>query len=316
LPELVPAFHAVLENHTAGSPVRQEVIWTDMTPKEIQADLMEKDLHVSLDTVRQLLEDHGYRRRQMLKYLDMGRHEDRDAQFLNIARIKQEYLESGDPIVSIDTKKKELLGTFYRDGRVYTRNGPLLAYDHDFPSHAEGVVIPYGIYDLKRNTGYLSVGTSKDTSEFACDSIAWWWLEHGRRLYRDARSICLLADGGGSNSANAYLFKEDLQKLSEWLGIEIRVAHYPPYCSKYNPIERRLFCHVTRACQGVLFDSVQTVVRLLRKTSTSTGLRVIVEVLDKVYQTGRKYTEGFKENMEILFDDFLPRWNYRAVPTT
>ena len=311
---MVPAFHAALEGHTAGSPVREDIIWTDLTPKQIQATLMESDLYVSEHIVRQLLRDAGYRVRQMLKYLDMGEHKDRNAQFENIARIKAQYLGSINPIVSIDTKKKELLGTFYRDGKVYCRQ-PLLAYDHDFPSYAEGKVIPYGIYDLKRNFGYLSVGTSHDTSEFACDSIAWWWTEHGRKLYRGADSICLLCDGGGSNSANKYLFKEDLQGLSDRLGIEIRVAHYPPYCSKYNPIERRLFPHVTRACQGVLFDSVATVKRLLEKTSTATGLGVIVEVLDKVYQTGRAYTQGFKETMKILFDDILPKWNYRAVPS-
>lgn len=311
----MPAFHAVLENHTAGSPMRSEVIWTDLTPREIQARLQERDLYVSADIVRQLLHDHGFHRRQMLKYLDMDQHPDRDAQFANIARLKEEYRTSDNPLVSIDTKKKELLGTFYRDGKVYTRQA-LLAYDHDFPSYAQGVVIPYGIYDLKRNTGYISVGTSKDTSEFACDSIAWWWTEFGRRLYPKARSIGLLCDGGGSNSASKYLFKEDLQKLSDRLGLEIRVAHYPPYCSKYNPIERRLFCHLTRACQGVLFDSVATVKRLLEKTQTATGLRVIVAVLDKVYQTGRKYSQDFKENMKIRFDDFLPKWNYRAIPST
>jgi Rhodopirellula transposase DDE domain len=152
VPELVAAFHAVLEDHTAGSPLRQEVIWTDLTPGEIQADLRDRDLYVSEDAIRQLLRDHGYRRRQRLKYLDMDQHADRDAQFVNSARIKERYLNSGDPIVSIDTKKKELLGTFYRDGKVYTRQA-LLAYDHDFPSYAEGVVIPYGIYDLKRNFG-------------------------------------------------------------------------------------------------------------------------------------------------------------------
>jgi Rhodopirellula transposase DDE domain len=312
---LVPAFHAVLENHTAGSPMQQEVIWTDLTPQEIQQGLRERDLYVSEYIVQQLLKDAGYRCRQMLKYLDMGSHADRNAQFENIARLKAQYLKSGNPIVSIDTKKRELLGTFYRDGKLYCREA-LLAWDHDFPSYAEGVVIPYGIYDLKRNFGYLSVGTSHDTTEFACDSIAWWWLEYGRQLYRGADSICLLCDGGGSNSATKYLFKEDLQKLSNRLGLEIRVTHYPPYCSKYNPIERRLFPHVTRACQGCLFDSVATVKRLLEKTQTATGLRVIVAVLDKIYQTGRKYAEGFKEDMEILFDDLLPKWNYRAVPST
>ena len=295
--------------------MREEVIWTDLTPKEIQATLTESDLYVSEHIVRQLLRDAGYHLRQMLKYLDMGEHVDRNAQFENIARIKGQYLGSANPIVSIDTKKKELLGTFYRDGKVYCRQ-PSLAYDHDFPSYAEGKVIPYGIYDLKRNFGYLSVGTSHDTTEFACDSIAWWWTQYGRKLYPEADSICLLCDGGGSNSSNKYLFKEDLQALADRLGVEIRVAHYPPYCSKYNPIERRLFPHVTRACQGILFDSVATVKRLLEKTQTATGLRVIVEVLDKVYPIGRRYAEGFKESMKILFDDILPKWNYRAIPST
>ncbi len=228
MPDLVPAFHAVLEGHTAGSPMREEVIWTDLTPKEIQADLMECDLYVSEHIVRQLLRDAGYRVRQMSKYLDMGEHVDRNAQFENIARIKGQYLGSANPIVSIDTKKEELLGTSYRDGKVYCRQ-PLLAYDHDFPSYAEGKVIPYGVYDLKRDFGYLSVGTSHDTTEFACDSIAWWWTEHGHELYPGADSICLLCDGGGSNSSNKYLFKEDLQGLADRLGVEIRVAHYPPY---------------------------------------------------------------------------------------
>jgi hypothetical protein len=315
LPDLLPSFHAVLEDQTAGDPMRHEVIWTDLTPREIGEALREKDLYVSDPVIRQLLDDEGYRRRQIQKYLDMGAHEDRNAQFENIARIKQDYLGSVDPILSIDTKKRELLGTFYRDGRVYTRQG-LLAFDHDFPSYAHGVVIPYGLYDLKRNFGYLSVGTSRDTTEFACDSIAWWWENYGRSLYPEARSVCLLCDGGGSNSADKYLFKEDLQKLADRLELEIRMAHYPPYCSKYNPIERRLFPHVTRACQGVIFDSVATVKRLLEKTRTATGLGVVVEVLDKVYQTGRRYAESFKKDMKIVFDEYLPKWNYRAIPAT
>jgi Rhodopirellula transposase DDE domain len=309
----VQALHGVLENRTAGDPMKAEVVWTDLTPKEIREDLAERDLDVSVEVIRRLLHGEGYRQRQMQKYLDMGGHRDRNAQFENIARIKAEYEGSPNPLLSIDTKKRELLGTFYRKGRLYTRQG-LLAYDHDFPKYAAGVVIPYGLYDLKRNFGYVSLGSSHDTTEFACDSIAWWWQEYGRQHYPQARSLCLLCDGGGSNSADKYLFKEDLQKLAERLRLEIRVTHYPPYCSKYNPVERRLFCHLTRACQGVLFDSLATVKRLLEKTRTATGLGVVVGVLEKVYQTGRKYAEGFKKNMKILFDDFLPKWNYRAVP--
>jgi hypothetical protein len=292
--------------------MREDVVWTDLTTKGIQEILAEKDIDVCVEVIRDVLHDQGIRQRSILKYLDMGSHEDRDAQFQNIARIKAEYFATPNPILSIDTKKRELLGTFYRDGKVYSKQS-LLAYDHDFPSYAEGVVIPYGLYDLKRNFGYVNLGTSYDTSEFACDSVAWWWEQYGRQLYPDARSVCLLCDGGGSNSANKYLFKEDLQGLSDRLGLEIRVTHYPPYCSKYNPIERRMFCHVTRACQGVLFDSVATVKRLIEKTRTATGLGVIVGVLGKVYQRGRKYAEGFKDSMKILFDAVMPKWNYRVV---
>ena len=311
----MPALHAILENRTAGDPMREGVVWTDLTTAQIQERLAEKDIDVCADVIRDVLDEYGFRRRAILKYRDMGSHEDRDAQFQRIAQIKAEYFAGPDPILSIDTKKRELLGTFYRAGQVYT-NQPLLAYDHDFPSHAEGTVIPYGLYDLKRNFGYVNLGTSYDTSEFACDSVAWWWEHDGRALYPRARSVCLLCDGGGSNSANKYLFKQDLQGLSDRLGLEIRVAHYPPYCSTYNPIERRLFCHITRACQGVLFDSVATVKWLIEKTRTERGLGVIVGLLGKVYQRGRTYAEGFKENMKILFDAVLPKWNYRAVPTT
>ena len=168
--------------------MREQVIWTDLTPREIGEALMEKDLYVSERVIRQLLEDAGYRRRQIQKYLDMGSHEDRNAQFENIARIKQDYLDSTGPDPEHRYQEAGVIGDFYRDGRVYTRQG-LLAFDHDFPSYADGVVIPYGLYDLKRNSGYLSVGTSHDTTEFACDSIAWWWENYGRSLYPDAHSI-------------------------------------------------------------------------------------------------------------------------------
>ena len=175
-------------------------------------------------------------------------------------------------------------------------------------------MIPHGVYDVGRNQGFVHLNTSHDTSELACDSIAAWWEDHGRAAYPRARKVLVLCDGGGSNSASRYVFKEQLQKLANRLGIEIRVAHYPPYCSKYNPIEHRLFPHLTRACQGVIFESVGLVKGLMEKARTSTGLEVTVDILDKVYQTGRKYAEGFKEDMKIVFDEILPKWNYRAVP--
>ena len=187
-------------------------------------------------------------------------------------------------------------------------------FDHDWKSLADGVAIPHGLYDLTLNLGYIHIGISHDTSEFACDAIRDWWQHYGSMQYATASSILLLCDGGGSNGSRHYIFKQDLQALVNELGIEIRVAHYPPYTSKYNPIEHRLFPHVTRACQGVIFESVEMVKDLMARAKTQTGLKVFTAILDKLYETGRKTTEEFKQTMEIVFDDYLPQWNYRAKP--
>ena len=224
-----------------------------------------------------------------------------------------EYEATGNPMMSMDTKKKEQLGNFYRDGHLYTLE-QLLTFDHDFSSFAQGVVIPHGLYDLKQNIGYINLGNSKETSQFACDCIRNWWYNRGQYDYPDATSILILCDGGGSNSSRHYIFKQDLQLLVDELGIEIRIAHYPPYTSKYNPIEHRLFPHVTRACQGVIFTSIELVKALIEKTRTSTGLSVTVQIIDKVYALKRKVADDFKETMKIVFDDYLPQWNYTAVP--
>lgn len=196
---------------------------------------------------------------------------------------------------------------------MYTQ-AEIAVFDHDWPSLADGVAIPHGIYDLGRNEGYIQIGTSHDTGEFACDSLRHWWQQHGSRHYGTAGSILLLCDGGGSNSSRHYLFKQDLQALVNELGLEIRIAHYPPYSSKYNPIEHRLFPHVTRACEGVIFKSVEIVEELIAKTKTKTGLQVFSTILEGVYKTGRQVTEEFKRTMKIVFDDYLPQWNYTAVP--
>lgn len=238
----------------------------------------------------------------------------RNAQFENITRLKVDYEARGNPIISIDTKKKEYLGNFYREGQVYTLKEALTAFDHDFNSFAEGIVIPHGIYDIAKNTGYINLGNSKDTSEFACDSLRNWWYKQGQGDYPKASSILILCDGGGSNNARHYLFKYDLQKLADEIGIEIRIAHYPPYTSKYNPIEHRLFPHVTRACQGVIFKNMALVKQLIERTHTQKGLVVTVQIIDKIYQTGRKVTDAFKQNISIVFDDYLSQWNYRAMP--
>jgi len=206
-----------------------------------------------------------------------------------------------------------LIGLLYRAGHLYTQQ-EVQVFDHDWPSLAEGIAIPHGLYDLNLNIGYVQIGTSHDTGEFACDSIRYWWEHYGSTQYPGASSILLLCDGGGSNSSRHYLFKQDLQELANEVGIEIRIAHYPPYASKYNPIEHRLFPHLTRVCEGVIFETVEVVKDLMEKAKTKTGLKVFATVLDKAYKTGRKVTEGFKETMEIVFDDYLPQWNYTAKP--
>jgi hypothetical protein len=235
-------------------------------------------------------------------------------QFENIARLKREYIAASNPVISMDTKKKEYLGDFYRAGHLYTKE-EIQVYDHDFISFAEGVIIPHGIYDLQCNTGHIHLGTNHDTSEFACDCLRNWWYNQGRFDYPNATSILVLCDGGGSNNSRHYIFKQDLQALVDEIGIEIRIAHYPPYTFKYNPIEHRLFPHVTRACQGVVFKSIELVKELMEKTHTRQGLKATVQIMDKVYQTGRKVAKDFKETMRIVFDEYLPQWNYTAVPT-
>jgi Rhodopirellula transposase DDE domain len=303
----------VLQDHTAGDPMRTDVKWTNLSRRQIAQRMTALGTPVSRDVVSQLLRKHRFRRRKALKKRTMGQHRDRNAQFEKIARLKKQYLKVGLPIISIDTKKTELLGDFYRDGKIDTQE-TIETNDHDFGSAGLGMVIPHGVYDVGRNQGFIHLNTSHDTSELACDSIAAWWEKHGRAAHPLAKKLLVLCDGGGSNSATRYVFKEELQKLANWLGIEIRVAHYPPYCSKYNPIEHRLFPHVTRACRGVIFQTLEIVQHYIAKTETTTGLRVKVSVLDKVYETGRKCAVDFKRNMKIVFDKVLSKWNYRAVP--
>ena len=206
-----------------------------------------------------------------------------------------------------------MIGQFFRKGKLYTQER-IHVNDHDFRSAADGIAVPHGLYDVTRNIGYLTIGTSHDTAEFACACIQRWWVTYGRLDYPDAQEILLLCDCGGSNNARHYLFKQALQTLADALGIAIRIAHYPPYTSKYNPIEHRLFAHVTRACQGVVFKTIEIVQEFMAKTSTKRGLTVFTSILDQVFETKRKVADNFKQTMTICFDALLPQWNYVAVP--
>jgi len=313
-PYIKEQVYNVLETYTAGDPMREEVQWTNLVPMEICRLLAEThNVCISKTVASKILDDLGYGLRKLIKAQTMKEVAYRNQQFENITRIRASYMKSPNPIISMDNKKKEHLGNFYRNGRVYTREA-IRCYDHDFPNFAEGVVIPHGIYDIKKNKGYMHLGTSHETSEFSCDCIKDWWLQHGKYDYPHAGSILILCDGGGSNSSRHYIFKQDIQQLVNEIGISIRLAHFPPYCSKYNPIEHKLFPHITRACQGVIFENINIVKSLMGNAKTRQGLEVDVQIVDNVYQLGRKATDEFRQNMGILFDESLPMLNYTVLP--
>jgi Rhodopirellula transposase DDE domain len=293
--------------------MRPGVLWTNLSLRRIRADLIERGFRVGVKAVAQLLLRHRFGRRKAQKKLSGKHHPQRDQQFHKIARLRAEYEKAPNPILSVDTKKKEFVGNLYREGQLYTQQ-TIETLDHDFPTSAEGVAFPHGIYDVKRNVGHINLGTSHDTSRFACDSIAHWWEKHGHAANPLATSMLLLCDGGGSNSSRRYIFKYHVEQLADRLQLEIRVAHYPPGCSKYDPIEHRFFPHVTRACQGVVFTSHELMRKKMAETRTEKGLHATAEILPGDYPIGEKVPKGYKKSMRIVFDEDLPAWNYRVLP--
>ncbi|MCW5969183.1 MAG: ISAzo13 family transposase [Blastocatellales bacterium] len=309
IPELEATFLKVLTEHTAGSPTDEKIKWTNLTRREIVAGLKQHGITVSVTVVKQLLLA-TITGAQGAKREATGNVADRDKQFVRIAELKASYLAASNPVIKMDTKK-ELIGNLYRPGTLLTQS--VTTFDHDWPSLADGVAIPHGLYDLKRNHGFVTIGTSRDTSEFACDSLRWWWQTHGRHDYPGATSLLLLCDGGGAIARISICSRWTSKSLPRRPDSKCGGA-LSPYTSKYNPIEHRLFPHLSRACQGVILKSLELVTELMAKASTSTGLRVSVNLLDKVYQTGRRVAADVKERIRIIRDDLLPKWNYRLLP--
>ena len=295
--------------------MRVGVLWTNLSLRELSKRLLALGTPASRRTIRRLLRELRIGCRTARKKTSMGQHPERNAPFEAIQTRRAEYQAAGDPVISIDTKKKELLGNYHRPGTTFTGQ-TVETFDHDFPKRGTQKLIPHGIYDLANNRASIHLNTSHDTSELCRDSIALWWEEHGRAAYPDAKRLLILCDGDGSNSATQHLFKEDLKRLANQLGIELRVAHYPPYGSKHNPIEHRVFPHITQACAGVIFHTLAIAKQFIERAKTNTGLRVTVSLLDKVYATGRRCWDAAAAKAGILFDDHLPKWNYRAKPQT
>jgi len=289
-------------------------LWTDGTPRDLAGSLQQAGRPASgTRVVRRSLSDVGCVRRQSAQGLPGGATAERDPPLGSMAQRKAPWRAAGHPVWSIATKQKACLGTLSRNGKVY---GPPAqkAFDQDFPRGAEGVMVPQGLDDGARNHGGLQVGLSRDTTACACDSLRVDWESDGQQDDPQASARLLFGDGGGSHRGRKPVCKHDRQALVHAGGLPVRVAHSPASCAKFHPRERRLLCHVTRACQGVLCDSWQTVRALRRKTSTQTGWAVPVRGLDNISDAGRKVAAAFTHNRPMVFDTFLPKWNSRVVP--
>ena len=259
--------------------------------------------------VKRLLKELGYGYRKQSKQVPTGKYALRNEQF-NIICSLVLAMSVNSPVLSIDCKKKERLGNFYRNGKCFCTQA-VKVYDHDYEYLSEGKVIPQGIYDIQANKGYISIGGSSETADFIVDNLFWWWSEYGIHQYPDAKNILLLCDSGGANSYRHWIFKHRLQKFSSETGLTVIVCHYPPYCSKWNPIEHRLFSQVHRSMEGVVLSNYQTVQKLIEQTSTKTGLRVIARINLKNYETGIKVKKEELNEQRIFYHPVIPELNYR-----
>jgi len=302
-----------MKHETAGDPMTG-LKWTRRTTEKIADELREIGITVCANTVCNLLRQMGYALRVNHKKLTASSPTDRDEQFAYIANRRESFARRGLAIVSIDTKKKELIGNFKNAGSAWQRK-PVLVRDHDFRSDAEGIAIPYGVYDVQANLGSLFIGTTHDTPEFAVDNLARWWRYEGCRRHRGARQLLILADGGGSNSCRARAWKHGLQEvLCDRLGLTVTVCHYPTGASKWNPIEHRLFSEISKNWAGKPLDSYETVLNYARSTTTRGGLKVKAYLVRKNYPKGVKVTDEQMKELCIKPHVTQPERNYTLKP--
>lgn len=308
-----------MEYETAGDPVTG-CKWTRKSTKKIAEQLNRVGIHVSPNTVARLLKDMKFSLRVNLKTLESGLRnppdpETRDRQFRFIQRQRRECARRGIPIISVDTKSRILIGHFHRKGRRWSRDA-IEVLDHDFPSDAEGVGIPYGIYDTQRNEGFVCVGTSRDTGEFAADAIRSWWVKAGQHHYPEAKDILILADCGGGNNPRTRLWKYQLQvAFCDKVGVTAKVCHYPPGTSKWNPIEHRLFSFISDNWAGQPLVSYECVLKFIRTTRTKSGLRVRACLIDRQYEKGIKISDRQMQSVSLKRSRVHPCWNYSIVPS-
>jgi hypothetical protein len=308
-----------MEHDTAGDPV-SGCKWTRKTTLKIAQQLKRRGIRVSANTVGKLLRNMNFSLRVNLKILESGLSKppdprQRDLQFRYIRRQIRDYAVQAMPVISVDTKSRELTGMFHQSGRRWTQD-PIAVFDHDFPSDSQGVAIPYGIYDLCRNEGFVCVGASCDTSEFAVDSIRRWWLRAGLSHYPNADRLLILADCGGSNGYRTRLWKHKLHvAFCNRFSLQVKVCHYPPGSSKWNPIEHRMFSFISNNWAAQPLRDYETVLKFIRTTKTSAGLKIRAALNKKSYKKGNKVSDKQMQQITLKRYTLRPNWNYSIAPS-
>ena len=313
-PGVKEALEQLVDPVTRGDP-SSPLRWTCKSRAKLTATLVKDGWQVSSTTVGRLLHELGYSLQAVRKTREGASHPDRNAQFETINATAEDFLQRHQPVISVDTKKKELIGEFKNNGREWQpKQSPEAALVHDFPQDALGKAIPYGIYDMGRNEAWVNVGRDHDTPAFAVASIRRWWQAMGRRAYADAEELFITADAGGSNGYRSRAWKYELQQLADEINLTIRVSHFPPGTSKWNKIEHRLFCHITQNWRGKPLRSFETIVDLIGNTRTATGLRVKARLDKRTYPTGVKITTAEMEALSLHRHEFQGDWNYELHP--
>jgi transposase len=313
-PEILLKIKSLVEPHTMGDPMNP-LIWTSKSVRRISAELVASRYEVSHEVVRRCLKTLGFSLQANKKTDEGAKSEDRNAQFEYINEMAISFMEKGNPVISVDCKKKELIGNFKNNGTEWEhKKAPIEVKVYDFVDKELGKAVPYGIYDLAQNNGFVNVGISADTAEFAVHSIRTWWQEMGKELYPNSKELYINADGGGSNSTRGRLWKRELQKLSTETRLKISVSHFPPGTSKWNKIEHRLFSYISKNWRAKPLTSIEVIVNLIANTTTETGLKVRSKKDEKIYHKGLKISDEEFSKINMERTNFRGDWNYVISP--
>ena len=311
---LIEAVRKIISPHTVGDPMNP-LLWTSKSTRKLSDELKEQGYNVSYNVVNRILISEGFSLQGNKKVDEAGEHEDRDAQFMHINKEVTEFIESKDPVISVDCKKKELVGNYKNAGQEWFPKGEAPEVKvYDFVDKELGKAVPYGVYDIEQNQGWVSVGINYDTAKFAVSTIRNWWFEMGIGLYKNSKRLLITADGGGSNSTRSRLWKSELQMLSNELKMEIVVSHFPPGTSKWNKIEHKMFSYISMNWRAKPLVNLEVIVNLLAGTTTSKGLIIKSRIDQEVYEKGIKITDEQLSKINIKQNEFHGEWNYSIAP--